>query len=284
MRPTIIFLLLCGTMARAEVFNGAISKALAGGGRAGLPGMESVFLNPALVPLVRASELSAYYNDGYVGRGAHRNAYGVGVVDAEKDVYFPGALHYIRTRDTGRAAGAVDGELWHLGFGKNVSEILAVGISAYRIEYEVKDDRSYTQWNGSIGALFLLRENLGLAYVLDNVAKPGSETPAGLREDMKQGIGLFGSVAAMVRLRGDVWRVEKHNPKQKLGYAFSVESMTSQWLLFRVGYRREELADARFYTAGFGFNGPRLRVDYAFEKNAKGTGGAVHSVDLSVPF
>jgi hypothetical protein len=30
--------------------------------------------------------------------------------------------------------------------------------------------------------------------------------------------------------------------------------------------------------------GPRLKFDYSFEKNFKGTGEALHSVDLRLPF
>ena len=55
-------------------------------------------------------------------------------------------------------------------------------------------------------------------------------------------------------------------------------------MVFRLGFRRDELADSRIYTAGIGFNGPRLRFDYTVEKNAENTSGALHSVDLRVPF
>jgi len=284
MRPELILILFFSALAHGEHFSGPISKASGGAGRAGLQGMESAFINPALVPLLKASEMAVYFHDGYIGRQQHRNAYGIGIVDSGKEVLFPGAAHYVRTHDTGRSIGGASGELWHLAFGKNVTNRLAVGASAYRLVYDVERDRGYTQWNGSLGLLALITENIGVAYVLDNLAKPGSEVPRGLREDMRQGLGFYGLVADLARIRADVSRLEKHNPEHKLTYALALETMTSPWLLFRGGFKRDELADTRFWTTGFGFNGPRLRVDYAFEKNAKGTGGAVHSVDLSVPF
>ena len=138
--------------------------------------------------------------------------------------------------------------------------------------------------NYSLGALLIFDEGFGVAYVVDNLAKPGSEVPRGLREDTRQGLGIYGNLGEIAKIRADISRNEKFNPDHKLTYAIGIESLSNQWVLFRAGFRREELADARFWTAGFGFNGPRLKVDYAFEKNAKATAGAVHSVDLRVPF
>jgi hypothetical protein len=209
----------------------------------------------------------------------------VGLVDAEKDVYFPGAAHYIRLRDTGRAPSAANGELWHMAIGKNVTEWLAFGVSGYRLKYDLEGgDKSTTQWNYSLGALIILNESFGVAYVVDNLAKPGSAVPRGLREDTRQGLGVYGNIAEIAKMRADVSRSEKFNPNHKLVYSLGLESMLSEWFVFRMGFRRDELADGRFWTTGLGFNGPRLKVDYAFEKNAEGTGGAVHSVDLRVPF
>ncbi len=270
--------------ARAEFFKGPLATSLGGSGRAGLEGIEGVFLNPALVSLIQKPEMIAYYHDGYAAANQHRNAWGLGAVDAGKDVYFPGALNYIRLRDTGRSASAANGEAWHLSIGKNISDRFAIGLSGYRLIYDLEDGRDFTQWNASLGFLLLATEDIGVAYVLNNIAKPGSDVPMGLREDMNQALGVFATVFDMARLRFDVARMERHNPDKKLAYMLGSETMISDYFLFRAGYRRDELADQVIWTAGLGFNGPRLKIDYAFEKNAEGTGGAVHSVDMRVPF
>lgn len=268
----------------AQIFTGPASASLGGSGRAGLSGAESVFLNPALVPLIQMTEVIGYYKDGQAGPGRHQNAWGVGAVDSNKEAFFPAALHYMRTRDTGIAPVAVNGEIYHLAIGKNVSDHLAVGLSGFRLKHSVAGDRSYTQWNGSLGFLVLLSEDMGFAYVLNNIAGPGSEVPSGLREDMNQGVGIYGAVAEMARIRFDVTREERFNPDKKMTYMVGIESMVNDYMLFRMGFRRDELSDQRFYTAGLGFNGPRMKIDYGFEKNARGTEGAVHSVDMRVPF
>lgn len=279
-----LLILIFHNFAYAEFFVGPAAASMAGAGRAGLTGPESAFLNPALVPLIQSTEILGYFRDGQAGPGAHRNAWGVGAVDSTEDAYFPAAAHYLRMNDTGRAATSAKGELYHVAVGKNISQRLAVGASGYMLKYSVFGDRSYTQFNGSAGLLVLVTDTMGFAYVLNNVAKPGSEVPTGLREDMNQGIGVYGAIAEIARMRFDVTRAERYNPDKKMAYMVGLESMVNEYVVFRMGFKRDELADQSVYGAGFGFNGPRLKVDYAFEKAAKGTQGAVHSVDMRIPF
>src|SRR4051794_17938553 len=86
----------------AELFRGPVSSALGGAGVAGVPSSEAALLNPALVPLYKESSIDAYYRDGYIGEGQHRQTVGLGALDNTGDSWIPGALHYLRTRDSGR--------------------------------------------------------------------------------------------------------------------------------------------------------------------------------------
>lgn len=271
------------TTAHAELFRGPMSSALGGAGSAGLPSAEGVFLNPALIPTFEGASLDAYYRDGYPTYGQHRQSWGVGAIDNTGDVWFPGALHYIRTRDTGRAAQPVEGDLWHAGIAERY-ENLSVGISVYRLIYDVKNDRRYTQWNGAIGALYMFDNELGVAYVLKNLAGPGSEVPTALREDMQQTLGFFAGIAEAARVRVDIARKERFNPDHKMAYMLGLESKTSDLITLRFGYRYDDLAGQRVWTAGIGFDGPKLKLDYAVEKDQEGTPGALHSVDLRLVF
>jgi hypothetical protein len=167
--------------------------------------------------------------------------------------------------------------------GYQVSDRLFVGGSAYRLTYKV-ESTSYEQWNGSLGALVRVNPFLGLGYVLENLAKPGSEVPQDLREDMEQSVGLFGAIADIAHLRFDVSRREKHNPDHKMAYMMGVETQSHKFFLLRLGFKRDELEDQKLWTAGFCFNGPRLKIDYSFEKSAERASGALHSVDMRLPF
>lgn len=269
--------------ARAQVFRGPQASALGGAGSAGMPGAEATFLNPALIPLFNGSSLESYYRDGYADLGQHRQAWGFGGIDNTNDVWFPGTLHYLRLRDTGRADLPADGELWHVGLAERFGP-LSVGISGYRLTYDLRGQPRYTQWNGSVGAVFMIGEGLGFAYVLRNIAQPGGDVPLSLREDMSQVIGAFASFNEIARLRVDLVRNERFNPDHKMAYLIGLESKWSDLMLFRIGYRYDDLARQRVWTAGLGFDGPRLKIDYAVEKNQERIPGALHSVDLRLVF
>jgi hypothetical protein len=101
---------------------------------------------------------------------------------------------------------------------------------------------------------------------------------------MKQGLGVYGALAKVVGVRFDITRHEVHNVGQKLVYMGGFESMTSDFWVLRAGFRRDDELGESFATLGLGFKGPRLRVDYAFEKDINGGSGALHSVDLRLPF
>lgn len=285
MKLLCVFLLISFSfVGHAEFFRGPQSSALGGTGRAGLSSSEGAFLNPAIVPLIAGYESQVYFRDGDIDAGQHRHAYGLSLSDNGQDVMFAGNATYLRLHDTGRTPTPVDGDLWHAAIGKAFAERFSLGASFYRLQYNVLNDRRYTQWNYSIGGIWLPLPKLAVAYVVSNLAHPGSETPMGLRQDTSQGAGVNYELYDFVRLRADVARQEMFNPKHRLNYGFGIESLTSDYIVMRVGFRRDELADQRIWTAGFGFNGPRLKVEYSFEKNEERASGALHSVDMTLPF
>lgn len=278
------FLIFIHTLsAHAVIFRGPISSALGGTGIAAMDSPEAAFLNPALVPLFKGFEMDVYYRDGYPDPGQHRTAYGIGAGDNTETVYFPGAFNYIRMRDMGRASAAADSELWHGSLGKNFGPV-SFGVSAYRFTSKVTDDQEYVQWNFNLGALWIVDKWIGFGYVLQNIANPGGDVPAGLREDMLQGLGSFVAIGEIARLRLDITRHEQNNPQQKMVYMAGFENSVHAFGVFRAGYRWDEERGQRYATAGVAFNSPRLKIDYAFEKNVKGTGDALHGVDLRLPF
>lgn len=284
MKVLAALLLIFSLSAHADFFKGPVSSSLGGAGRAGMDSAESAFLNPALIPLLKSYEINGYYRDGYVDEGQHSQSWGVGASDNSADVLIPGALHYMRLRETGRSARPAEGELWHIAVGKIAFENFSFGLSGYRLKYDLDGGTSSTQWNASVGALWMLSQELGVGYVLDNLANAGSDVPLGLREDVKQSIAGMMGIADVARLRADISRRERNNPGHDVIYGVGLESMSSEFVLVRLGYKKDDERDQTFYTAGIGFNGPRLKIDYTFEKNAERTSGALHSVDLRLPF
>ncbi|MEK6556066.1 MAG: hypothetical protein AABZ31_12550, partial [Bdellovibrionota bacterium] len=62
-----------------------------------------------------------------------------------------------------------------------------------------------------------------------------------------------------------------------------IESFIDAFLVLRMGYQINELEDRNYYSLGFGFTGPRLKIDYSYQQNEDYTKGAMHSVDFRLP-
>jgi len=284
--PLLVFLFLngLGSWAQAEVFRGPQSSAMGGTGVAGLEGAEGALLNPALIPMHSGSGVDAYFRDGEIDLGQHWHSYGVGGLDNGPEVFFPGALHYLRLRQTGDHSEPVNSEFWQLAVGERAGEHFALGLSVQRLVQDTELGKRFTQWNYTIGSVIPINTGLGVAYVLRNLAQVGSDVPLALREEFQQTLGVYAGLGEVARVRFDVSRLERQNPDHKLDFRFGFESKTSPLMVLRMGYRYDDLTGRRLWTAGVGFDGPRLKAHYAFEKNQDRVSGALHSVDLSLPF
>lgn len=283
MKALLVVLLLAHSIVHAEAYRAPLSSSMGGTGRAGIDSVEGAFLNPALVPLLKSYEIDSYFRDGMLNPEEHRHSWGVGAGDNTEEVLFPGTLNFVRMRDTGRTLAPVDSDLWHVAIGKNFGQF-GWGISGYRLNSKVENDREYVQWNYSLGVLYMINQDMGVAYVLNNIAKPSSDVPLGLREDLQQGAGFFATLGKLARVRADITRNEVFNPEQRMVYMLGCENMASSFGVFRMGYRWDDQRDQKYLTAGAGLQGPRLKLDYSFEKNLKGTAEALHSVDMRLPF
>lgn len=271
------------SIAQAQVFQGPISSALGGSGRAGLDANEGAFLNPALIPLIENSEMTAYFRDGSLDNGTHRNSYGVSLSET-KDVLIPGALAYVKSRNTGLAPAPVDGDVWFGGVGYLFFSRLSAGVSLYRVSQKEIGQARSEQWNFSLGGLFLITPSLGVAYVFENPLQPSKAILPSLRLKTQQSVGVFYRSPFLARLRMDLIRQEQFNDDKQINVAVGVETELNPYLISRIGGRWDEIDNRRFITAGIGLNAARLKVDYSFEKNVKRASGAVHSVDLRVSF
>jgi hypothetical protein len=87
-----------------------------------------------------------------------------------------------------------------------------------------------------------------------------------------------------VTFRFDVLQEQEQNPSRQLIERLGFESKVDEFALIRLGYRRDANRGESVFTAGAAFEGPRLKVDYAYEKNLVSPQGASHSVDLRIPF
>ena len=270
----------------AQVLRGTLSTSLGGTGVAGLSAAEGALLNPALVTIYPGSGADGVFRDGARTDGQHQHGWSVGAVDNSKESLFSGAFHYARTHDLGRVQGSAGGELYHGAFGYRFTNYVALGASAYRLSYKLaeREPRNSTQWNWDLGALVMLTPSLGFGYTLRNLAHASGRVPSALRETLNQTVGFYAGVGEIARIRVDLGRRETQNDDHRLIYMAGLETRMRDLFVLRFGYRHDEAGEGRIASAGLGLDGPKLKIDYGVEKATEGSSGALHSVDMRIPF
>jgi len=126
-------------------------------------------------------------------------------------------------------------------------------------------------------------DSLGLAYVWHAIGRPSDRVPTALRENPTQTLGAFFKTEGFMRLRADLSRQERDNPDHKMDFIFSLEAKTSDFFIFRLAHSWEGLEGQNRLGAGLSFEGPRLKLDYGFQKSLADS-ETMHGVDLRIPF
>jgi hypothetical protein len=161
---------------------------------------------------------------------------------------------------------------------------LSMALSVYRVERDLDNGDKYTFWDGSASLLFNPDPGFAIGAVYRNIARHGKIVPEFLHLNDRLEVGTHIIFMPQFRMRFDVARAMESNPKNLFEYHLGLESMLQGFLVFRAGYEDDQLSDTRLYSLGWGFNGPRLKVDYAFRQNIRDSSAALHSVDFRVPF
>ncbi|MNL24908.1 hypothetical protein D3C87_1463600 [compost metagenome] len=63
-----------------------------------------------------------------------------------------------------------------------------------------------------------------------------------------------------------------------------MENYLNQWFILRFGYQNDSKESRQLVGTGFGFDGPRFGLNYAYLANTKESSDYRHSVDLQIPF
>lgn len=256
---------------------------MGGGGRAGAEVPELVFLNPAVAALAVGMEAGFFYRDGYWADGEHDSDLAVSLVENSPGNFTPGGFAYLQRRRT------LPGMAWmeryiHAAFAQSMNENITFGVSVYNLQQVPDVGTTHIQWNGSVAALYTVNPQMGFAYVLTNPAGADHDIPVPMRAIMQQSFAMNMVFTDLIRVTADFTRWEKLNPEKKWIMQLGGESRVSDFGLVRFGYELDDIQKRNTATFGIGFNGPRLRANYSISKPLRGTDGAMHSVDMRIPF
>lgn len=280
----VLFIQHTQNFAEAQYFTSPSASSMGGTGRAAVEPADGLFLNPAVVALAGPFELDAYFRDGYLEAQQHENVFGLSVMDNSDDVVVPGAITYLRGHRTFPGLPSVDEQLWQFSVAKFYSQRLAFGIMGNYLSQRPQVGKKVTQWNAGVGLAYHFHSSFSLAGSFMNFLDQGDDVPAHLRQPPILGLGIRYMFDKVFEARADVYREEKFNPDKKASYGLGLKVFALEFLNFHFGGRWEGLADRTLATAGLCFNGPKIKIDYSFEKNVDRTRGAMHSVDIRVPF
>ncbi len=267
--------------ARAQYASGPVSAATGGAGRAAVDPNESALLNPASIGFLHDYYSSFQYSVSDQPGYLDYNGYGLLLADGSKTNLLPGAISY-QHRITDLASGLrLTEQDIQAGISFHIS-ILSVGISAHRLITQTWP-ANYTQDNATLGFLISPMSWLGLAAVAYDILPTSAATPDIVRLSPTYALAGHVLIDEIFRLRLDLVHPDTNNPGLRNNVMAGMETYFRPDIGFRLGCQWLETKDQTNLTAGVGFHGPKLSLDYSFATNVRSVNAFTHMIDLWVP-
>ncbi len=252
-----------------------------------------VLSNPAA--LVHAPDLSVglIYQGGREAFGERNEHNTVTVVDNGDDVFAAGGALYSSRQRSFENATDFKEQRFQMSFGWFIFKQVSMGINInYFLVDSEDDDNNFLEsthriWDGDIGFMWNPNPEFAVGATYESLThKKSGSIPDHIEPRDRATVGVHYIFMPQFRLRADVTRLTDVGSDYDgdLDFRAGFESYVDAWLVLRAGYESQNSADRDYFSAGFGFTGPRLRIDYAYSKNTEFSDGALHSVDFRLPF
>jgi hypothetical protein len=281
-------LLLGQSVAQAQFATGPIASAVGGAGRASLDPSEAGLLNPAAV-----AHLQRYYFSGNYGISNHEREgdlkqYGLLLADGTEGNSFPGSLSYTRRNLDSKGGGTETQSDIQLSLAEFFSERIALGFTVHRQSNErsqsIAGGGEYTQYNGHIGLMLTPWDFVGLGLVAYDILPPREGVPSGIRTVPTFALGTNLIIQKILHVRLDLVRPDLDNPNRRTNVMAGFDTYFREDFAARVGVMAKETADQTYFTAGLGYKGPKLSIDYTYQKDTRVADSGRHLFDLWLPF
>jgi len=262
----------------SEYFEGPQSIALGGTGRAAVVPNESGALNPATLAFIKGYNFGAIYGAESAGPRAGANKYHLVISDSGEESMFAGALSYskINLFSDGKDTNYQQAQF---SFGKDVMSYVSMGVKIKYLRKEVLQEEVKDDFNTGLGFLLAPRENMGFGVMLDDMLSTSE-----VKMIPTLGFGAFYDYKKIARFRLDSVQPQKENPNRRWIHMVGLESFfLGNDFALRLGHRWDDYRGTRFVSAGLGWQGPRLGLNYAFEQDSE-TADYRHLVDMLLQF
>jgi hypothetical protein len=278
-------LLLISPLAMAQSFRGPIASGMGGAGRAAFDPAESAYLNPASLAALRTYFGSAYYSTASHPLYGNDAKYGALLSDGNAEGLFAGALGY--THGTISApTGHDSSEDFFAAAAGYIIPNLSVAVSGHYVMDTFAVGQRQNQINGSLGLMYSVSESLAFGLIGRDLGGTKKGVPDRDQLVPAYGGGMTYYWAKTLQYRLDVEYPDQLNPRHRPDVMTGVESYVAKALALRGGFRwqESEAKEGHYLTMGFGLHGPKIALDYSFEKDLLVAGGTRHTVDLWMPF
>ncbi len=243
---------------------GSISSGLGGAGRAAVAPGDVSTMNPATLAHLRGYYLYSKYLPGEM-------AYAIS--DNTIDSVIPASVYYYQN---------IQEKNFKLSFAEQVRKKLSFGATGSFNQYK-HGEEFISRGNMDLGLSFVPQNNMGFGLVAYNVLGPSGNDLIKEQTAPQIGFGSHFMYKGFLRLRADY--VTGNNYKMSDGQVMvGTENYLNRWMTLRLGYQ-ENLSDIRdLATAGWGFDLPKFKLNYAYLTETGSDPTVRHSVDLSIPF
>lgn len=271
-------------ISHAQYVFGPVASGMGGASRVGVEDGEQILHNPASIVHSSKAASSIFYGDGYHAKDEHDRWMGAMITDNTEDLFASGGFIFVDRRQTFANFNSRDEKYYQFTIGKFIHSQIALGISPHYRDIKVEGDKSYDLWNGDVGMHYNPLPDWAFALVFYNVGPDQSSTPRQLKDLDKISFGAQWIFLENFQLRADVSQIQDFNEDDSMHLQTGFESKASKFFNIRVGYQRDSFNDVTKWSTGFSFDGPRIKIDYFYEKNFNDSRGALHGVDMRLPF
>lgn len=245
-----------------------------------------ILSNPAALVHADAFVSSFFFQAGMHADSEREERFTGSMVDNGDDVFFSGGFLYSQGRQSYADNPDYKEKRIQGSFARFIYKQLSFGGSVYYLEKDVKGGRKHNFWDADLGLLWNPIADLGVGARFDSLARHGDDSPAYLRPADRFTLGVNYVFMPQFRARADISRITEYGAASggKWDVRAGLESFVDAFLVIRMGYEAQESLGRHYASAGFGFVGPRLQIDYAYRKNVDFSAGAMHGVDFRLPF
>ncbi len=267
----------------AQIFTPTIASGTGGAGRAAIDGGESAFMNPASTAHLRNYFVGLHYNRADHPSEGDYSRYALQIGDGTDGNLIRGAATYYKNSIEFRGGGSRTDQDFQIGVAGFAASSFAMGLSAHYLQ-QSGQGRDDTQINSNFGVIWTPAERFGLAFVAYDFAPVSPDVYPGRRLNLSMALGAQYVVSEFFRVRADLVRPDRQVwSEYRQNVQVGLESLFANMFVFRAGYGAMEVDNQSVVTASLGYKGPRLSLDYSFQKDIRSEGNVRHFVDLWLP-